>query len=286
MPLNATSYAQTVGNFIPGSENIISAALGYLFSLPTLIMQKDYFAIMVSLILLYALIALINKISLVFLVVAKKTISLLVTILALVLIYSKFVESLGTEGFSFNTLIIGLVGIVITILGTIITFYAFFSRTKEAISITVKPQEGMPALEEKPELDLNHIKSFKTFFSLDSLKNDKSLLSVLTFLVVAEFGVFSSATISAPNVQIGVIMFLIFMIFSFVFIKQSYKDYKKGLTHIVITFVLGVILAVILGHSWAGIPFSILFSMQVFATESLVALISGMALSLFAGSRG
>jgi len=283
MPLNATSYAQTVGNFIPGSENIINSTLGYLFSLSALIMQKDYFAIMVSLILLYAFIALINKISLVFLVVAKKTISLLVTILALVLIYSKFTYSLGTEGFSFNTLIIGLVGIVITILGTIITFYAFFSHTREAIS--VKHGE-IPTLEEKPELDLNHIKSFKTFFSLDSLKNDKSLLSVLTFLVVAEFGVFSSATISAPNVQIGVIMFLIFMIFSFVFIKQSYKDYKKGLTHIVITFVLGVILAVILGHSWAGIPFSILFSMQVFATESLVALISGMALSLFAGSRG
>ena len=139
--------------------------------------------------------------------------------------------------------------------------------------------------EEKSEEDITEVDNFKNLFTLESFKNDKSLLSVITFLVVAQFGAFSSVTITAPNVKVGLIIFFISILLSFVFIKQSYKNYKKGLTHIFIAFILGSILSIVLGHYWADIPFSVLFSLEVFKTESLIALISGMALSLFAGSK-
>ena len=284
---NATSYTEGINNFIPGSENVVDFVINYLFSLPFLVTQKDYFAIMVSLILIYLIVSLINKISTIFLLVAKKGISFIITILALFLIYSKFMENLSLEGFSTNTIIIGLVGILTAILGTIISFYSVFSHTKSAISHRREGGLAEPEdfIEDKPELDLNHMKDFKTFFSLDSLKNDKSLLSVLTFLVVAEFGVFSTKTISAPNAASGLIILLIFLVLSFAFIKQSYNEYRRGLTHIIITFTLGSILAIFLGHYWEGIPFSTLFSLELFTTDVIVALMSGMALSLFAGSR-
>jgi hypothetical protein len=284
MAANLTNYTQAIGKIIPGSENTIDFSFQYILSLPSLIKQGDYFAIMISLIVGYFLLILLNKISGLFLAVIKKIISFAITLLALLFIYNKFMSSLAVEGLTSKTLIIGAAGIIIGILGTVISFYSLFSKTKTAIvNKDSKPAELKK--ESEPGIDMNQIKDFKTFFSLDSLKNDKSLLSVLTFLVVAEFGVFSSKTVSAPNIKIGLIMFAVFMTLAFVFIKQSYKSYSRGLVHILVTFVLGSALAIILGHYWSDYPYSILFSTQIFATECVVALISGMALSLFAGSK-
>ena len=288
MPLiNSTLYTERIGDFVPGSENALGFAANYFLSLPSLVAQGDYFAIMISLIIGYLLILILHKISGLFLIVLKKTIALAVTVLALLLVYSKFMNSPYTEGFSVRTIVIGIIGIGIAVLGTIISFYSLFKNTKNAILAErkVKKAPAEETLQKEPEINLNQLKDFKTFFSLDSLKNDKSLLSVLTFLVVAEFGVFSSVTISAPNVKMGIIIFSIFIVLSFVFIKQSYRNYKKGLIHIFVTFALGTILAVVLGHYWADISFSVLLSVEIFKTAALVALISGMALSLFAGSR-
>jgi uncharacterized membrane protein len=286
--LNATELANTVNGIIPGNSNGASLVIDYLVSLPSLISQGDYFAMMISLILLYAFIYLFNKISGLFLVVINRTIALVITFLAATMIYNKFMANFGTEGLTINTILIGAVGLLIGGLGIIISFYSLFRHTKKAIEHRheTKEQHEHEVSEKRPEIDLNHLKEYKTFFSLNSLKNDKSLLSVLTFLVVAEFGVFSSNTISAPNPKIGLIIFGIFVAVSFLFIKQSYRSYAKGLTHIVVTFVLGIVLAFVLGHYWANIPFETLFSVEVFSTDVLVALISGMALSLFAGSKG
>src|SRR3989338_586135 len=288
MPLiNSTLYTERIGDFVTGSENALGFAANYFLSLPSLVAQGDYFAIMISLIIGYLLILILYKIRGLFLIVLKKTIALAVTVLALLLVYSKFMNSPYTEGFSVRTIVIGIIGIGIAVLGTIISFYSLFKNTKNAILAErkVKKAPAEETLQKEPEINLNQLKDFKTFFSLDSLKNDKSLLSVLTFLVVAEFGVFSSVTISAPNVKMGIIIFSIFIVLSFVFIKQSYRNYKKGLIHIFVTFALGTVLAVVLGHYWADISFSVLLSVEIFKTAALVALISGMALSLFAGSR-
>jgi hypothetical protein len=283
MVVNSTQYVQSVKE-LSNQDGIVSFIIKYLIDLPHNALQGDYFSILVFLILGYFIIIVVNKISGLFMVVLKKTIAFLVVVLALLMTYSKFTDSLLTEGYSLNTVIIGVGGILIAVFGSIISFYGLFRHAKNAVSGTKLAEAEIK--EQRPGIDINQIKDFKTFFSLDSLKNDKSLLSVLTFLIVAEFGVFSSRTISAPNPKIGMIIFAIFITLSFLFIRQSYRDYSKGLTHIILTFVFGSVLALILGHYWEGLPFSVLLSLEIFATDALVALISGMALSLFAGSKG
>lgn len=52
----------------------------------------------------------------------------------------------------------------------------------------------------------------KDTLSTSSLKNDRSLGAVLAYLVIAQFGVYSSMTIPAPSFQVGVAFFAIFII--------------------------------------------------------------------------
>lgn len=313
--LNATAQSGAPSADLPTWAIALMQSIGslksYLYSLPHLILAGDYSATILGLILLYFLLITIQKLSSLFLVTLQKTISLIITFLALLLIYSQFMERYATEGLNMDTFLLGALGIIIAILGTIISSYALFKGTSKAIQtyqqqpqptaqapratvrrapyVAPQPMEIKlsPAQEEEEqdELDIAHFGNPKSLFSIDSLKNDKSLLSVIIFLVVAEFGVFSSTTISAPTPQIGFLIFVIFLALCFLFIRRSYKDYSKGLTHIGVTLVLGTALAVFLGHYWGNMPFSVLLSGEFFATDSLVALISGMALSLFAGSR-
>ena len=181
MPLiNSTLYTERIGDFVPGSENALGFAANYFLSLPSLVAQGDYFAIMISLIIGYLLILILHKISGLFLIVLKKTIALAVTVLALLLVYSKFMNSPYTEGFSVRTIVIGIIGIGIAVLGTIISFYSLFKNTKNAILAErkVKKAPAEETLQKEPEINLNQLKDFKTFFSLDSLTKAKSLHSV------------------------------------------------------------------------------------------------------------
>jgi uncharacterized membrane protein len=116
--------------------------------------------------------------------------------------------------------------------------------------------------------------------------NDRSLLAVLSYMVVAQFGVFSGVTIGAPNQMVGMIFFGLFLVAAFVFIKTTYHNYLTGLRHLIIALVFGFALSVVLGHVWATIPLAELLSTAYFTSNSLVALVTGLAISLFMGSKG
>jgi len=48
---------------------------------------------------------------------------------------------------------------------------------------------------------------------------------------------------------------------------------------------MGLILSLILGYFWVNYPLEVLFSIEYFKTSCLVALITGMAVSLIMGSK-
>jgi hypothetical protein len=73
----------------------------------------------------------------------------------------------------------------------------------------------------------------------------------------------------------------IFPFASLIFINLTYRDYYRGLRHLGAAVLIGGILSLILGYFWGGIPLDQLFSTNYFATDALVALITGIALSLF-----
>ncbi|PIO05219.1 hypothetical protein COT47_05655, partial [Candidatus Woesearchaeota archaeon CG08_land_8_20_14_0_20_43_7] len=233
----------------------------------------------------------INKLSGLMLIVIKRVI-ILVMILAGVYYFSqKYFALLEIKGLTIGTVILGVLGFFVAFGGVSLGVYALIRHTREHVAAgEIKPVEvkGKKVVVEpvaEKGLKFTDFAKVKSVFSKDAMKSNKSLLSVLTYLLIGEFGVFSSKTIAAPNVKIGLAIFIFFLVGSFLFIKQSYNDYLIGLQHLGVTFVLGAVLAFVLGHYWANYPFSILFSLEFFQTESLVALITGTAVALFAGSR-
>lgn len=122
--------------------------------------------------------------------------------------------------------------------------------------------------------------------SLRAIREDKRIGIVVAYIVIAEFGVFSSKTIAAPTVQAGLLFFIGFMLASIVFVRLTYHDYWRGLRHLGAALVIGGLLSLLLGFFWGNIPLDQLLSIQYFATDSLVALVTGLALSLFMGGGG
>jgi hypothetical protein len=116
--------------------------------------------------------------------------------------------------------------------------------------------------------------------------HDRSLLAVLSYMVVAEFGVISGVTISAPNASVGLMFFAMFLIAALIFIKSTYHNYLTGLKHLFVALAVGGILSIVLSNVWLGVPLENLISMSYFQTNALVALVTGLAVSLFMGSKG
>lgn len=116
--------------------------------------------------------------------------------------------------------------------------------------------------------------------------HDRSLLAVLSYMVVAEFGVISGVTISAPNESVGLLFFAMFLIAALLFIKSTYHNYLTGLKHLFVALLIGAALSVILSNVWLNVPLEELLALNYFKTNALVALVTGLAVSLFMGSKG
>lgn len=130
------------------------------------------------------------------------------------------------------------------------------------------------------------LSAMKESLSVSNLKSDKSLGAVLAYLVIAQFGVFSSKTMPAPSFQVGIAFFVIFLVAGLFFIHFTYNNYLTGLRHLLMAIILGTIIALILGYFWGNIPLDTLLSPAFFQTDALVALVTGLALSLFMGGKG
>lgn len=168
-----------------------------------------------------------------------------------------------------------------------------YARVKHAAQVEATPtinptQLSQPkmvtqqAYEQKAPATMQE--AFTTKNLLSSVQ-DKSILTVITYIVVSEFGVFSGVTISAPNLMAGVTLFVGFMIAAFLFIKKSYHSYLIGVSHLFIGTFFAVALSIFLGNFWAEIPLEVLLSVEYFTTPALVATITGLAVSLFMGSK-
>jgi hypothetical protein len=274
------NYTNIIPPFLNNTNNTVTPAQfaqSYFQSFPSLIQQGDLSATILALILFFIALVIINKLSSILLAIIKRTIVFIITSLILYKYIPVFIDKIMLEGFTIQNLLIGFSGSLICIAAFTIATINLFKHTKKAI--------GEQKLQQVKEKDVEKIVAEEAPFTFGSLTKDKSLLSLLTYLTVAEFGVFSSVTMAAPNVKVGISFFIIFLIASIVFIKQSYKNYKKGLAHLVIALIVGFALSLLLGTLWGNQPISNLISLNYFSSDSLVALISGMAVSLFAGSK-
>lgn len=114
---------------------------------------------------------------------------------------------------------------------------------------------------------------------------ERSLLEVIAFMIVAEFGVLSSVTISAPTPEIGMGFFVLFLVGSTIFVRTPYRSYATALYHLAVGVVVAVGVSILLGHFWSQIPLEALLGQGYFATASMVAAVTGIAFSLLLGGR-
>jgi hypothetical protein len=295
-------------------ENIVQ----YFLSLPELVLQGDVLAILIFFILLYIAIWVIQKLTTVLVKVLKKIFLLIVVGLAFYQFLLVLFDKIRLEGWTGDTLVFGIAGFVIGFAAFAIALYVALHSirtyrkgeespiqatgdkgTIPVVSPLVSETGGPVAGEEPPAVRTPELPvipeegkekkatlgaKVKDEISLSALKNDKRIGAVVAYIIIAEFGVFSSKTTHAPNIETGLIFFGGFMLASMIFVRLTYHDYYRGLRHLGAAVLIGGMLSLILGYFWGGIPADQLFSLNYFATDALVALITGIALSLFMGS--
>lgn len=118
-----------------------------------------------------------------------------------------------------------------------------------------------------------------------ALFHDRGILAVLSYVVVVEFGIISGIAISVPSVGIGLVFFALFLVAALVFIKSTYHSPLMGIKHLLVALAVGGVLSIALSNVWLSIPLETILSLQYFQTSALVALMAGLAVSLFIGSK-
>lgn len=80
---------------------------------------------------------------------------------------------------------------------------------------------------------------------------EQNLLTVSVLILVAQFGVFTSRTVSAPNATVGMTLFGIFVVAAAVFVMTAYEDRMKGIIHFVYATIFALVLSGFLLVYWA-----------------------------------
>ena len=219
--------------------------------------------------------------------------------LFIILVLWLFLRNFGHKIFTQNPdPVIAIIGIIGLLLGLAAFIISVFSLKHHAIQMTTKgtvpveeeitvKEPSAPAIKktqiQQPEMLAEQALIPKDFYG--HLKTDRSLLAVISYIIIAQFGVFSGITVSAPNVGVGLVFFAVFFIAAFAFIKISYHDYKRGVMHLVTASFFGAALSIVLGHFWVEVPLETLLSIRYFETPSMVAFVTGIAVSLLLGSK-
>ena len=264
-------------------------------------------AFAIALIVLFVLIVIAAKFFAWVLSLLKRFILFLIVAASLIVFFLRYRTELLAQPPNYTLVAVGAIGLVFAFVALAISLASIKRHWTEAnrIRIGAVEEEIREAVEEELEEGLAKAASAAPaitptqvqqpqMFTKQALHprnimqsfHDRSLLAVLSYIIVAEFGVFSSMTVSAPSPLIGLGLFAAFMAAAFIFMKTSYHDYSKGVQHLAIGTVFGIALSIALGYLWVATPLNLLLSLEYFATNSLVAFITGLAVSLFMGSKG
>jgi ABC-type multidrug transport system fused ATPase/permease subunit len=273
-------------------DALISFVSGYVAVLPAKLAAADVSAVLVLLIGVYVAVLVINKLTGLIIFFLKKVFLLAIVSVAFYNFMVELLSRLATEGATQQNVTFGVAGLVIGFLAFVTALYAAlyslrdmhvsWGQTDDQDKVDGQTREVKEKADDEVPFEAP---ALSDVFSVNTIKNDKSLGAVLTYLVIAEFGVFSSKTIAAPTEAVGVGFFAAFLVAAVLFIRQSYNDFNKGVRHLGVAVLLGGILSILLGHYWGNHPMSTLLGAGYFATDSLVALVTGLSLSLFMGSK-
>lgn len=109
---------------------------------------------------------------------------------------------------------------------------------------------------------------------------EQNLLTVSVLILVAQFGVFTSRTVAAPNAGVGMALFGIFVVAAAVFVMTAYENRMKGIVHFVYATIFALVASVVLLVYWQGNSWAVAVDPGFFfASDALIAAITGVAFS-------
>jgi hypothetical protein len=261
---------------------------GFLQDIPSKALTGDVFAVSAVLIGFYFLVLLIKALTELLIFFLKRLILLVIVSLASYQFAQYMAGKMASEGMTNDNLFLGGLGLIGGVLVMILALNALFASVKKAgqekevkEEKVLEPAKANGAVVEGPS-SFNR----EEVLSADAIKKDRNLGVVIAYLIVAEFGVMSSKTVAAPNVTVGMLFFFGFMLAALFFIRQTYINYNTGIRHFLAALVIGGLLSLVLGALWGGYSTSQLLSTEYFTTDSMVAFLTGIAVSLFMGSKG
>ncbi|MFC2162358.1 hypothetical protein ACFLRF_01635 [Candidatus Altiarchaeota archaeon] len=277
--------------------SVLPVSIDYLANLPSQAMTGDVSAVTVVLIAVYLAILIVNKLTGLIIFVLKKIFLLAIVITAFYQFLLHLIGKIGSEGLTNDNMTLGVLGGIAGFIAIIIALYAAFhsiktvkkdkdARKEVSEDLTLAPTEPDSGLTTPLKQLWEEQLKIKELVSLKSLKSDRHLGAVLAYLVIAEFGVFSSKTIAAPDEMVGLGFFTVFMMAAIFFVRQNYVDFRTGLVHYALACIVGGVLSILLGHFWGNYPLEQLLSLGYFKSDSLVALVTGLSVSLFMGGKG
>lgn len=283
-------------------QALFSGVLDYFFStvLPG-VLSGDPASIVIIGIIVIVLLAVVFKISQILYSLIKRFFLFIVIAFSLYFFAVNFQDRIFSDSPDLIIVGIGVLGLLVGLVAFAISLFSVhlsFSKFRKSASIIVEDLP-LPSKEQKQSGPTAPIvrpsqlqqpdylsQQFLTQASFsESVRNDRSLLAVLSYAIIAQFGVFSGVTISAPSLEVGIAFFAAFFVGAFIFIKTSYHSYVRGVTHLVLAAIFGFGLSIILGHFWGTIPFEELLSLNYFTSNALVAFVTGIAISLLMGSK-
>lgn len=263
----------------------------------------------IGIIVSFVLIVLLVELATWLLGLIKKFFLFLIVAISTVLFFFSFQDKIFAPNPDLGLVAAGIVGLVFALVALSISFISLkkeWEKPKEQKIADIKSEmkklvveqfenelEGKVVTQARPEITPTQVQPTH-MLTRQALKpsnilasfHDRSLLAVLSYMVVAEFGVISGVTISAPNETVGLIFFAMFLVAALVFIKSTYHNYLTGLKHLFVALSFGALLSVVLSNVWLTVPLDQLLSLAYFKSNALVALVTGLAVSLFMGSKG
>lgn len=272
------------------STDLVNFGVSYVQSLPDLVMAGDLVAIVVTVITVYVGLLIVNWLSKYLIKAMKAFMVLGVVSFTLYAIVNEFLREMA--GASPIYIGLGVIGIVLAFIAVLFALVKAYKETHKSV-IYFKGEKKEPEEEKekkeggkKPAPGPSSPTGVKELLSWDKMEEEGgALTTMLTYILIAEFGVFSSVTVSAPSIGTGVGLTLLFFVGVTIYIFQTYKNPKESLKLLGSATVVGFILSIILGLFWASYPVSELLSLSYFTTEALVAFLTGIALSLFMAGR-
>jgi len=277
------------------------------------ILAGDILSITVAGVLAIIIIALVFKVTGVVFALVRRLFLFLIIAASMFFFVTNFGDKIFTENPDPLIVGIGIIGVLLGIIALGSSLYSIQSTTRHWRQGTYAtapeyaeeqyeeyeeqpayaPQEAQPqqaphaaAYVPPPQQQPPQAQQNVAQYLTSQFTSDKNLPVILTYVAVAEFGIFSAVTLPAPSVGVGMALFAIILVGAIFYIRANFADPKKGYTNLAISTVFAFIMAIILGVVWVGADPAELISLNFFKSSSLVAVVTGIGVSLIMGSKG